>query len=202
VTRQFADCRELRFEPFTSPIACKAIAQLASRMRDTFWRSSSGLARPVAGRGQQAKVAAAPTKRSGTTDPGGDPMARDGAVNVVEVAIGYGNAPEKFQVEVVRSPAGEASAEVDLNAGVLLAGRAQFEQTLLVSGVAARRVLTSAERTVREAGQALFTALLGTGEVAGGFGGEHPPFHLGKVRCAASQVTRNGGCLLTASEPW
>jgi hypothetical protein len=36
--RQFADWRELRFEPFTSPVVRKALAQLAARMRDTFWR--------------------------------------------------------------------------------------------------------------------------------------------------------------------
>lgn len=35
-SRQFADWRELRFEPMTSPVARKAIAQLANRMRDTF----------------------------------------------------------------------------------------------------------------------------------------------------------------------
>ncbi|MGH3157937.1 MAG: toll/interleukin-1 receptor domain-containing protein [Streptosporangiaceae bacterium] len=32
-SRQYADWRELRFEPFTSPVARKAIAQLATRMR-------------------------------------------------------------------------------------------------------------------------------------------------------------------------
>src|SRR5690348_1442768 len=36
--RQFADWRELRFEPLTSPVVRKAMAQLAARMRDTFWR--------------------------------------------------------------------------------------------------------------------------------------------------------------------
>jgi len=40
-SRQFADWRELRFEPFTSPLVRKAIAQLASRMRDTFWQPST-----------------------------------------------------------------------------------------------------------------------------------------------------------------
>jgi hypothetical protein len=38
-SRQFADWRELRFEPFSSPLVRKAVAQLASRMRDTFWHS-------------------------------------------------------------------------------------------------------------------------------------------------------------------
>ncbi len=37
-SRQFADWRELRFEAFTSPVVRKAIAQLATRMRDTFWQ--------------------------------------------------------------------------------------------------------------------------------------------------------------------
>lgn len=35
-SRQYADWRELRFKPFTSPVVRKAIAQLASRIRDTF----------------------------------------------------------------------------------------------------------------------------------------------------------------------
>ncbi len=42
--RQFADWRELRFEPLTSPVARRAIAQLAARMRDTFWLPSAAAA--------------------------------------------------------------------------------------------------------------------------------------------------------------
>ena len=49
-SRQFADWRELRFEPFTSPLVRKAIAQLASRMRDTFWQPPAVPARPPAER--------------------------------------------------------------------------------------------------------------------------------------------------------
>ena len=50
-SRQFADWRELRFKPFTSPQVRKAIAQLASRMRDTFWQPSAApAARPAGGR--------------------------------------------------------------------------------------------------------------------------------------------------------
>jgi len=89
-------------------------------------------------------------------------------MSVIEVAIGSSATPGKFRVEVVRSPAGEASAEVSLDVSALLAGRAQFQQTLLVSGVAARQVLTETERAVRDTGQALFGALLGAGEVVGG----------------------------------
>ena len=36
-SRQYTDWRELRFEPFTSPVARKAVALLAERMRDVFW---------------------------------------------------------------------------------------------------------------------------------------------------------------------
>jgi hypoxanthine phosphoribosyltransferase len=37
-SRQFTDWRDLRFEPLTSPKARRAVAHLATRMRDTFWR--------------------------------------------------------------------------------------------------------------------------------------------------------------------
>lgn len=37
-SRQYADWRELRFESLNSPVVRRAIAQLATRMRDTFWR--------------------------------------------------------------------------------------------------------------------------------------------------------------------
>jgi hypothetical protein len=38
-SRQFADWRKMRFVPLTSPEGRRAIAELATRMRDTFWRS-------------------------------------------------------------------------------------------------------------------------------------------------------------------
>jgi CHAT domain/WD domain, G-beta repeat len=88
-------------------------------------------------------------------------------VGVVEVAIGPGRVPGRVRVEVVRSPAGEASAEASLDIDGLLARRDQFQQTLLASAVATRQVLSPAERAVRETGRMLFDALLGAGEVAG-----------------------------------
>ncbi len=61
-SRQFADWRELRFEPFTSPLVRKAIAQLASRMRDTFWQPPAApTARPAGGR----KAAESPAESAG-----------------------------------------------------------------------------------------------------------------------------------------
>ena len=40
-SRQYADWRELRFEPFTAQVVRKTLAQLAARMRETFWRQPS-----------------------------------------------------------------------------------------------------------------------------------------------------------------
>ncbi|GAA0428655.1 hypothetical protein Acor_71140 [Acrocarpospora corrugata] len=65
--------------------------------------------------------------------------------------------PGSYKVEVVRSAAGEASAIVPLDVAGLLARRAEFRRAVLGS---------APESVVRDVGQALFTALLGSGEVA------------------------------------
>ena len=88
-------------------------------------------------------------------------------MTVIEVAIGPGGAPGMFRVEVVASPAGEASATVELDADSLLARRGLLQQAVLASAVPSRRVLPETEQPVREVGQVLFAGLLGTGEVAG-----------------------------------
>jgi WD40 repeat protein len=88
-------------------------------------------------------------------------------VTVIEVAIGPGGVPGTFKVEVVTSPAGEASATVELDADALLARRGLLQQAVLASAVPSRRVLPETEQPVREAGQVLFAGLLGIGEVAG-----------------------------------
>ena len=88
-------------------------------------------------------------------------------MTVIEVAIGPGGAPGLFRVEVVASPAGEASAAVELDADALLARRGLLQQAVLASAVSSRRVLPETEQPVREVGQLLFAGLLGTGEVAG-----------------------------------
>jgi len=88
-------------------------------------------------------------------------------MGVIEVAIGPGGEPGRFRVEVVRSLAGEASAEVALDTVRLQGQRPHLQQALLASSVPARQILTEGEQLLREAGQELFTALLGTGEVAG-----------------------------------
>ncbi len=88
-------------------------------------------------------------------------------MTAIEVAIGPGTAPGLFRVEVVASPAGEASAAVELGTDSLLARRGLLQQAVRASAVPGRRILPEAEQLVRGAGQELFAALLGTGEVAG-----------------------------------
>jgi parallel beta-helix repeat protein len=66
-SRQFADWRELRFEPFTSPPARRAVAQLASRMRDAFWQPGPVSGQPAGGRGRQAET---PSSTAGQADTG------------------------------------------------------------------------------------------------------------------------------------
>jgi restriction system protein len=88
-------------------------------------------------------------------------------VKDIELAIVPGNVPGIFRVEVIRSPAGEATAAVALDVDALLARRGQLQQAVLASAVASRALLTETERPVREVGLALFSALLGSDEVAG-----------------------------------
>ena len=87
------------------------------------------------------------------------------APTAFEVAIGPGDRTGRFSVEVVRSPAGEASASVDLDLAGLLGRRQDLQNALIASAVPARRLLPEIERPIREVGRALFAALLGTGEV-------------------------------------
>jgi hypothetical protein len=60
-SRQLADWRELRFELFTSPVVRRAVAQLAARMRDTFWRPPADpprvLGNPTRAAGDLQKIA-------------------------------------------------------------------------------------------------------------------------------------------------
>jgi F-box protein 11 len=66
-SRQYADWRELRFEPFTSPLVRKAIALLASRMRDTFWQPPVGPAHPA----RPARSARPPAESEGQAGDAG-----------------------------------------------------------------------------------------------------------------------------------
>jgi TIR domain len=64
--RQFADWRELRFKSFTSVAVRRAIAQLATRMRDSFWRLPADKA---ADRGDAGDSAAPLAERAQRVSP-------------------------------------------------------------------------------------------------------------------------------------
>jgi hypothetical protein len=87
-------------------------------------------------------------------------------MSVFEVAIGPDRTASRFRVDVLSRAGGEASAVVALDTGALGARRAELQQAVLASSVLSRGV-PETERCVREVGQALFAALLGSGEVAG-----------------------------------
>jgi hypothetical protein len=84
-------------------------------------------------------------------------------VAVIELVITPGQAERAFRVEVVRSPAGEGSAVVDLDVEALLGRQEQLVQAVLASAVASRAILPQTERPIREIGRTLFSALLGSG---------------------------------------
>ncbi|HEY1623665.1 MAG TPA: hypothetical protein VGG16_07680, partial [Streptosporangiaceae bacterium] len=81
----------------------------------------------------------------------------------IEVAIGPG--PSGYQVDVVRSPAGEASAQITFDVDALLGQHKALENAVLLSSVQTRKVFPE-EQQVRDVGKELFRALFGTGPVA------------------------------------
>jgi hypothetical protein len=89
------------------------------------------------------------------------------AVSLMEVAIEPAEAPGRFRVDVVSSPAGEASARVDLDVTALLARHGEIRSAVLASAVRTRRTLSAEELVVRAVGQQLFAALLGADDVTG-----------------------------------
>ena len=75
---------------------------------------------------------------------------------VIEVTIGPAGGPGLFRVDVLHSPAGEASAVAALDADGLLARQADLQWAVLSSAVPVRRVLEETEERLREAGRVLF----------------------------------------------
>ncbi len=88
------------------------------------------------------------------------------AVAVIEVTVRSGPAPHTLTAEVIRSPAGEASAVSALGAGELLALRPELQAAVLTSSEGSGQLHADAERRIREVGETLFAAVLGAGEVA------------------------------------
>ncbi len=87
--------------------------------------------------------------------------ASGGAVSTdIELDIGRHGERGHYQVRVVRSPAGgDQREEFDLDIDALLRSRPQLEASILSSSVGARRVMSTAERPVLEAGTHLFESV-------------------------------------------
>jgi hypothetical protein len=125
----------------------------------------SDLAAPAAGADPGKSAVVGPRAEPVAGSRGHEPVKDNAAV--IEVAIRHGRRLGTFEVEIVSSPAGEATAAVALDIDDLLARRERLQWAVLASAVARRRVLPETERPVVDIGKLLFKALLGTGEVAG-----------------------------------
>ena len=87
---------------------------------------------------------------------------------VIEVAVSRGTQPGTYDVEVVQSTAGEASATVAIDAEGLLAHRDSWQSSLLASAARTRRLVPEVvERPLREVGEELFKALFSSPALAG-----------------------------------
>jgi F-box protein 11 len=85
-SRQYADWRELRFEPLTSPVVRKAVAQLASRMTDSFWQQPATPVAPVKATSRSASSSAMRTDMSaGPSEPRRDTTRTEPPTHVVDL---------------------------------------------------------------------------------------------------------------------
>jgi hypothetical protein len=87
--------------------------------------------------------------------------------SILDVEVSGSSTPGNYRVQVVQSPAGEASATFDLDPSSLIERLGDFQQTLLASSVPSRRLLSRGEASVRGVGQKLFEALFSQQPVAG-----------------------------------
>jgi hypothetical protein len=87
--------------------------------------------------------------------------------SVLEVDVSRAETPGLYRVEVIQSPAGEASGRFRLETSEILEQLDQIQGTLLASTVPSRRMLSRGESSVQRLGQRLFDALFAAQEVAG-----------------------------------
>ncbi len=121
--------------------------------------------RRLLGTGEPATDADAPRSRAGAA-PGPRQHGSPQPVTI-EVAIEPAGTTGKFRTEIVRSAAGEASAIVALDLDGLAARCQALQRALPASAAGTGRPAAETARSVREVGEELFAALLGTDPVAG-----------------------------------
>ncbi|MEX5258102.1 CHAT domain-containing protein [Kocuria arenosa] len=82
-------------------------------------------------------------------------------MSVLKVSIDRSGAAGRYDVEIVQSPVGEATATVSLDSDRLLQEREGWQQAVLLSSIGTRRIVSQLETVVREVGQELFEAVFG-----------------------------------------
>jgi hypothetical protein len=88
-------------------------------------------------------------------------------MTVIEIAVSSHGVPDKFRVDVLASPAGEASAVSAIRVEDLHEQHAQLQEVVVASSACSLDFWREGEQRLRQVGQLLFKAVLGTGEVAG-----------------------------------
>src|SRR4051794_1995063 len=80
--------------------------------------------------------------------------------NHIELEIGPGSQPGRYQVRVLSSPVdGGQREEFPLDVETLMSGRAHLEASILASAVGVRRVVSQADQPIRGIGQHLFESI-------------------------------------------
>ena len=87
--------------------------------------------------------------------------------SIIELNIARADAPGSYEIQVIQSPAGEASATFELEPVDLIDKLDELQQTLLASSISSRRLVGRGEASIRRVGQRLFEALFGNPQVAG-----------------------------------
>lgn len=88
-------------------------------------------------------------------------------VHVLELEVSRGTGHGNYVVQVVSSPAGEASATFTLDSDRLLNTRAHLQNAVLASAVSSRRIATGNEGVVQAFGRELFDTLFESKPIAG-----------------------------------
>ena len=86
---------------------------------------------------------------------------------ILELDVSNADTPGAYKVQIIESPAGEASATFPLEPSELIERLGDFQQTLLASSVPSRKLLSRSEASVRGVGRRLFDALFSQQALAG-----------------------------------
>src|SRR5829696_5392307 len=119
--------------------------------------------------------------------------------SVLELDVSRGDAPGNYRVEVIQSPAGEASATFEFQPAEFLERLGDLQETLLASSVPSRRLMSRGETSVRDVGRRLFDALFSQQDVAGVYRASRA---VAEERGESLRIVRRIGAPELAVLPW